>query len=151
MALKAKQTLGKREFVDFPDLGLFRINAKIDTGAYTPALHCHAVRLKEEKGRPVLCFIPLGEHDGGPEKEYCFSEFRKKQIRNSFGDTEERYMIRTRIRIGRRMIHSLISLSDRGGMRYPVLIGRKLLKKRFIVDVEQEHVGRKFKPKKGVL
>lgn len=151
MTTRPKQILGKREFVDFPDLGLFRINAKIDTGAYTTALHCHAVRLKEEKGKQVLCFIPLGEHDGGSEKEYCFSTFRKKLIRNSFGDTEERYMIRTRIRIGKRVINSLISLSDRRGMRFPVLIGRKLLKKRFMVDVEQEHVGRKFKSKKDSL
>lgn len=143
--IKPKQLLGKREYVDFPDLGLFGINAKIDTGAYTTALHCHAVHLRTEGGKKLLCFIPLGTADGGSEQEFCFSEFSRKVIRNSFGDTEERYMIRTRIRIGRRVINSLISLSDRGGMRYPVLIGRKLLKKRFIVDVAQEHLGRKKK------
>ena len=139
---RPKQVIGKREFVDFPDLGLFRVNAKIDTGAYTSALHCHEVNLKEVSGKKILCFIPLGIEDGGSKKEFCISDFWKKTIKNSFGDSEERYMIRTRIKIGSRTINSVISLSDRGSMRFPVLIGRKLLKKRFTVDVEQEHVAR---------
>ncbi len=142
---RPKLVIGKREYVDFPDLGLFNINAKIDTGAYTSALHCHQVSEKKQNGKTVLCFVPLGIDDGGSKKEFCITEFWKKNIKNSFGDSEERYMIRTRIKIGRRTINSVISLSDRGSMRYPVLIGRKLLKKRFIVDVEQEHLGRKKK------
>ena len=49
---KQKQTIGRREVIDFPSLGLYGIVAKVDTGAYTTALHCHDIR--EEEG--VLYF-----------------------------------------------------------------------------------------------
>jgi hypothetical protein len=144
-----KRVIGKREFVDFPDLGLKHVDAKIDTGAYTTALHCHNIVLRKKDGQDILCFVPLGKDDPGPKKEICIQEFWTKVIRNSFGDSEERYLFKTRIKIGRKTINSVISLSDRGGMRYPVLIGRKLIKKRFIVDVEHEHLVRPVKSGKN--
>jgi len=52
---------------------------------------------------------------------------------------EERYVIQTQIKIGRKKIRSTISLSNRDNMRYPVLIGRRLLKAKFLIDVNQIH------------
>ncbi|MGZ4118658.1 MAG: putative ATP-dependent zinc protease, partial [Bacteroidia bacterium] len=69
------------------------------------------------------------------KQEQKFAEYFQKEIKNSFGETEKRYIIKTIVKIGRKRIKSVISLTDRGTMRYPVLIGRKLLKNRFIVDV----------------
>jgi hypothetical protein len=129
---KQKQTIGRREVIDFPSLGLYGIVAKVDTGAYTTALHCHDIR--EEKG--VLYFKLLDpSHPEYNEQEQKFTEFFQKEIKNSFGEIEKRYIIKTIIKIGRKRIKSVISLTHRGNMRYPVLIGRKLLKNRFIVDV----------------
>lgn len=131
---REKQVLGRRETVSFPELGLEGLTAKIDTGAYTTALHCHHVRV--ENG--TLIFRLLDEtHPEYQDREHRFTEFQQKEIRNSFGESELRYIIRTRIRIGRRTIRCIVSLSDRGNMRYPVLIGRRLLKGRFIVDVAE--------------
>lgn len=48
---------------------------------------------------------------------------------------EERYVIKTIIQMGRKKIKTSISLTDRASMRYPVLVGRRLLKGKFIVDV----------------
>ena len=62
-------------------------------------------------------------------------EYSQKEIKNSFGESEKRYIIKTTIRIGKKRIKSVISLTDRGTMRYPVLIGRKLIKNKFAVDV----------------
>jgi len=127
-----KVTIGRRETVDFPGLNIYGIIAKVDTGAYTTALHCHDIR--EENG--VLYFKVLDPaHPGYTETEQRFSDYFQKEIKNSFGETEKRYMIKTIVKIGRKRIKSVISLTDRGTMRYPVLIGRKLLKNRFIVDV----------------
>lgn len=127
-----KQTIGRREVVDFPDLGLFGLVAKIDTGANTSALHCHHVRV--EKG--VLYFQLLDEsHPEYDDREHRFEHFEEKLIRNSFGQSELRYVVRTNIVIGKRKIRSIISLADRAQMRYPVLIGRRFLKNRFVVDV----------------
>ena len=129
---KEKITIGRREIVDFPELRLFNITAKVDTGAYTTALHCHDIR--EENG--VLYFKLLDP--GQPEytgEELSYKEYFRKEIKNSFGESENRYIIKTTVRIGKKRIKSVISLTDRGTMRYPVLIGRKLLKGRFVVDV----------------
>jgi hypothetical protein len=129
---RSKNLIGRRELVNFPDLGLEAITAKIDTGAYTSALHCHDIYVKEG----VLHFKLLSAlHEGCNEMEHSTNSFTRKDIRNSFGETESRYLIKTRIQIGKRTIKSLISLTDRGTMRYPVLIGRRLLKNRFVVDV----------------
>ena len=129
---KIKYTIGRRELVDFPELGLYGITAKVDTGAYTTALHCHDIR--EENG--VLYFKLLDpSHPDYTKKEQKFTEYYQKEIKNSFGEVEKRYIIKTIVKIGPKRIKSLISLTDRGTMRYSVLIGRKLLKNRFIVDV----------------
>ena len=130
--IKEKLTIGRREVIDFPELGLVGITAKIDTGAYTTALHCHDIR--EENG--VLYFKLLDPtHPDYNQQEQKFTEYSQKEIKNSFGEIEKRYIIKTIVKIGRKRIKSVISLTDRGNMRYPVLIGRKLLKNRFIVDV----------------
>lgn len=132
-APRPKQIVGRRETVDFPDLGLFGLTAKIDTGANTTALHCHHVRIDDE-GK--LCFKLLDEtHPEYQDREHCFEQFEQKWIKSSFGETELRYIVRTRIRIGNRSIRSIVSLTDRKNMKYAVLIGRRFLKDRFIVDV----------------
>src|ERR1035437_513774 len=129
---KPKQIIGKKEPVDFPDLGITGIYAKIDTGAYSNTLHWHDIHVKEK----MLCFKVLDPtHPVFSRKEHCFSAFSQKKIKNSFGEVEKRYMIKTKIKIAGRIIKSIISLTDRATMRYPVLIGRRLLKNKFVVDV----------------
>lgn len=118
------------------------LEAKIDTGAYTSALHCKDIQLKEINGKTVLCFKLLDEtHPEYNEKEFQFIDFTKKSIKSSFGESEERFIIKTTIHIAKRKISLTISLTDRTNMRYPVLIGRKLLKGKFIVDVSKKHTG----------
>jgi hypothetical protein len=121
--------IGRREFVDFPLLEINKVEAKIDTGAYTCAIHCNNIILKTKEGKQVLTFQLLDD------RVYQFEEFTRKKIKNSFGEMEERYIIKTLIVIGRKKIKTTISLSDRESMRYPVLIGRRLLKGKFIIDV----------------
>lgn len=127
-------TIGRRETVDFPDLGLFGLTAKIDTGANTTALHCSHVRI--ENG--VLIFRLLDEtHPEYQATEHRFEKFEQKTIKSSFGESELRYIIRTKITIGKRTLRGIVSLTDRANMKYPVLIGRRLLKSRFLVDVSK--------------
>lgn len=123
--------IGRREYVNFPQLGINQVEAKIDTGAYTCAIHCRFISLVKNNGQDLLQVKFLDN------KIYSFDTFTKKKIKNSFGEMEERFIIKILISIGRKKINTSISLSDRGNMRYPVLIGRKLLKGKFIVDVNQ--------------
>lgn len=129
---KEKQLIGRREVIAFPELGLYEITAKVDTGAYTTALHCHDIY---EKNGALYFKLLDPSHPDYNRQEHIVAEYSQKEIKNSFGEVEKRYIIKTVIKIGRRRIKSLISLTDRGNMRYPVLLGRKLLKNRYIVDV----------------
>lgn len=139
---KSTVIIGRRELVSFPSLELLNLEAKIDTGAYTSALHCKDINLKNINGKKFLCFKLLDEtHPEYTEKEFQFSEFDKKVIKSSFGESEERYLIKTNIILAGRKISILISLTDRTNMKYPVLIGRRLLNKKFIVDVNKKHTG----------
>lgn len=123
--------IGRRELVSFPLLNISKVEAKIDTGAYTCAIHCKNIVLKNNSAGPLLTFQLLDD------TIYHFNQFAQKKIKNSFGEMEERYIIKTVIVIGKKNIKSTISLSDRESMRYPVLIGRRLLKGKFIVDVSK--------------
>lgn len=129
---KQKLIIGRREHIALPELGLRDIIAKMDTGAYSSALYCHEVR--EENG--VLIFRLLDpSYPNYDPTEHRTREFAQKKIKNSFGIIETRYTIKTILKIGKRQIISVFSLTDRSDMRYPVLIGRKVLKNRFIIDV----------------
>lgn len=121
--------IGRREFVSFPLLEINKVEAKIDTGAYTCAIHCNKIVLETKGEKQILTFQLLDD------KIYRFEEFTRKKIKNSFGEMEERYIIKTLIVMGRKKVKTTISLSDRENMRYPVLIGRRLLKGKFIIDV----------------
>ena len=133
--------IGRREFVDFPLLELFNVEAKIDTGAYTSSIHCENISVKNISGNPALYFTVILNDEKNTKKEYVFNEFAAKKIKNSFGEMEERYIIKTLLKIGKKNIRVSISLSKRGSMRYPVLIGRKPLKGKFLIDVKQVHIG----------
>ncbi len=141
MAEKIKLLIGRREKVSFLDLQLLGIDAKVDTGAYSNALHCHEIEVRQETGKLILYFKLLDpSHPEYNEQLFRFEDFTEKQIKNSFGDLEKRYVIKTRLGIGPKIVKTSISLTDRGQMRYPVLIGRKLLKRRFIVDVNEMYL-----------
>lgn len=129
--------IGRREFVDFPLLGLNGMEAKIDTGAYTSSLHCESISVATENSKSVLYFT-LEQDQKIPHR---FENFATKKIKNSFGEMEERFVIKTVIGIGKKRIVSTISLSNRDTMRYPVLIGRRILKGKFLIDVSHIHTG----------
>jgi len=133
--------IGRRELVDFPELGLLKIEAKIDTGAFTTALHCYNINEEVINGKKVISFYLLDPtHPEYTKQKLIFTDYFKKNIKNSFGDYESRFVIKTIVKIGKRRIKSTISLANRQNMRYPVLIGRKLIGKKFLVDVSQTHV-----------
>lgn len=141
MDKKAQVVIGRREKIAIPELQLKSVEAKIDTGAYTSALHCSRIWIETPNGTQVLFFNVLDEsYPRFTEKTFSFTEFGRRKIKNSSGVFESRFTIKSRIKIGRKKILATFSLTDRGGMKYPVLIGRKLLNKRFLVDVSKLHM-----------
>ncbi|TPE43742.1 ATP-dependent zinc protease family protein [Pontibacter mangrovi] len=144
-----KKLIGRRELVSFPELDIDEIEAKVDTGAYTSAIHCSDIHEEvRPDGRKVICLDLLDpSHPQYNHKKLTFAEYELREIKSSIGEKQERYVIRTRIRIFDEEIEAEFSLSDRSDMKYPVLIGRKLLKGRFVVDVAKKNLAHKYKIK----
>ncbi|WP_332368716.1 ATP-dependent zinc protease [Spirosoma telluris] len=136
---KPKQIIGMTDLVDFPDLRLFDVQAKVDTGAFTSALHCKDVRVVKSGVRRILRFL-LIDKTGEEARPFYSDEFSQRMIRNSFGVAEKRYVIKTRIVLFGRTIRAEFTLADRENLKNPVLLGRKLLRNRFIVDVSQKNL-----------
>ena len=129
------QILGRSDRVDLPVLGLENIHAKIDTGAYTSSLHCLRAEIIDDK----LEFVLLDEeHPEFTGMKYTFKKFEQREIKNSFGEAELRFVIKTKVKIFDDVIRSEFSLSNRGNLKFPVLLGRKILRHRFLIDVTKK-------------
>ncbi|MEX0966665.1 MAG: RimK/LysX family protein [Bacteroidia bacterium] len=140
-----KQVIGRKEKVDFPSLNLMGVDAKIDTGAYTSALHCHDVRVFKQKRKTFVSFKLLDpSHPAYNNNQYSLPLYKVKQVKSSFGHSEKRYIIKTTIRLFDELLDLELSLADRSKMEYPVLLGRKLLKQRYIVDTDRINLSQKF-------
>lgn len=129
------QTLGRSDRVDLPGLNLEDIQAKIDTGAYTSSLHCLRAGVVDGE----LEFVLLDEeHPEFTGIKYRFKKFDQREIKNSFGEAELRFVIKTKVKIYDTVIRAEFSLSNRGNLKFPVLLGRKILRHRFLIDVTKK-------------
>lgn len=144
-----KFIIGRIDKVDLPELQLIDIDAKIDTGANTSAIHFHHAEVVEREGKEFLHFNLLDpDHPHFNDKEFFVEHFKQRLIKNSFGDSELRYIIKTEIVIFGQTWETEFSLSNRGNLKFPILLGRKLLKKSFLVDVTKSDLSYKRKYKK---
>lgn len=148
-----KRLLGRRELVDFPAFALSEVEAKVDTGAYTSAIHCTNIHIETDaRQRPVLVVNLLDPgHEGADGRPLLFTEFALRDIRSSNGEVQERYVIRAVVRLYDEDFEAAFSLSDRSDMKYPVLLGRSLLRQgRFVVDVAKRNLSYKAKGRSSV-
>jgi hypothetical protein len=147
--LKKKTIIGRKDKADLPDLALEDIDLKIDTGAYTSAIHCQKIATRKVNGKRVLTFTLLDpSHSQYEENEFSAEDFTEKQIKSSFGSSEKRFVIETTICLFGKTHPIKFSLSDRGEMRTPVLIGRKFLKGKFVIDPSKSNLSFKLKSSK---
>lgn len=135
IAFMEKQIIGRIDRADFPDLGLENIAIKVDTGAYTSSIHCDEII---EENNVLKCYFRDEEHPVYDRKMFTFKDYRKVQVRSSNGILQERYAISSKIKLFNRIHTISLSLNDRSDMRFPVLIGRKFLRGKFIVDPQLE-------------
>lgn len=134
-----KKIIGRLERVSIPTFGLADIEAKIDTGAYNSSIHVSSVEEVERDDTKYIRFVVLDEdHPEFKDKVHETSNFEVKVIRNSNGGEDTRYVLPVTIMLKGESIDAKVSLSNRADMRYPMLLGRKMLKKRFIIDVSKK-------------
>ena len=132
---KMRPMIGWREWADLPDFEVERVNAKIDTGAKSSAIHAFRIRevvldgvdhvefylhpVQRRKKPEVLCRAPVVD---------------RRVIRSSNGQEEERYVIETRLRLGERVWKIELTLTNRDAMGFRLLLGRDALKRKFYID-----------------
>lgn len=132
-----QKILGRYDRVDLPEMGLYNVHAKIDTGAFTSSLHC---RIAEEVNGKLEFVLLDEEHPEFTGMKFIAENFEKRDIKNSFGEVESRYVITTTIRIFEEDITTEFSLSNRGSLKFPILLGRKILRDRFLIDVKSKNL-----------
>ena len=127
-----KTIIGRVADVSFPDFGIKDLPVKIDTGAYRSSIWATKVYEKDN----ILHFTLLGpSSEFYTGKEMTTKDYKVVEVENSFAHKQARYSVFLNIEIGGKISKSNFTLADRSTKTYPALIGRKLLKNRFIVDV----------------
>ncbi|MCA0911186.1 ATP-dependent zinc protease [Qipengyuania gaetbuli] len=130
---KDLSVVGWRELVHLPELGLHGVPAKIDTGARTSSLHGEVIEEFERDGEKFVRFaVDFGAQHVRQVCEAVHVDIRG--ITSSNGETQYRYVIKTPLRIGDLEFRAEISLANRADMRFPMLVGRSSLRRRFLVD-----------------
>ena len=131
-----KKILGRVDKIDFPELNLKAIDVKIDTGAYTSAIHCSKIR---EENNKLYCIFESKGHPNFKSEEIVFDNYTYTDVKSSNGHRENRYKIKSTVIFFGKRYKINLTLSTRDDMRFPVLIGRQFLKQKFLVDVDLEN------------
>ncbi len=136
------KTIGWREWIRLPQLGIKRIKAKLDTGARSCSLHAFDIKTFEKQGQHFVRFkvYPIQRSDRKVvELEAKVLEFR--EVRSSNGQTTTRPVVETELEmLGTRQVIEL-TLADRNQMGFRMLIGRTALSEKFAVDSGRSYYG----------
>jgi hypothetical protein len=136
--MSQKKIIGKRELVSILDLELFDLDVKIDTGADSNSLHCDDIYIDDEN---FVHFTLLDKvHPAYHTKKIKMPLYKIKRVKSSNGTVQIRASIKVDIQFFNKKYTTVISLTNRADMKYPMLIGRKFLANRFLVDVSQEYL-----------
>lgn len=123
--------VGWREVIGLPDLGIPAIPAKMDTGARTSALNAEVIETLDQKGCQHVRFLARWP---GHERLCEAPITDRRTIRSSNGELQQRFVIKTPLRIGNIVITAEVTLADRSEMQLPMLVGRSVLRRRMVVD-----------------
>ncbi|MBB6328628.1 hypothetical protein FHS59_004284 [Algoriphagus iocasae] len=143
-----KKIIGRKEKISIPEFDLKLAWAKVDTGAYTSSIHAENIQVVEKEGKKVLCFqVLMPDHKSYTGKTLEFEKFREKRVKNSFGQAESRYLIEITFKFAGEEYPAEFTLSDRSSMRNAILLGRKILRNRFLVDVSGFNLAKIYRKK----
>lgn len=134
MSLLMRKIIGRSEKIYFPEINL-EVNAKVDTGAWRTSIHVDGFEIVENK---------LHFWIGDRKNLFIFDNYKEATVKNSFGQTQKRYIVSLKMKMGEKKYTLLASLTDRSNMRYACLIGRRFLKRYgFLVDVTRKNINDK--------
>lgn len=140
------EIIGRFDKADFAELGIENVDIKLDTGAYTSSIHTHHIREFEQDGQMILEFELFDpSHDLYNKRIFQVKKYKQKVVKSSFGAVEKRFVIFTNILLFGKTYPIQLSLSERKNMRFPILIGRRFIKNKFLVDPAVKNKSYKLK------
>ena len=141
-----KITIGRVDKADFPELHLNDIDLKIDSGAYTSSIHCSNIEEITSENENFIKFKLLDpEHDFYNNKEFSTKNYTSKTVKSSNGIAETRFLVETEIFIFNQLFPIHLTLTERKDMKFPILLGRKFLNKKFVIDTAKKNLSHKLK------
>lgn len=127
-------TVGWRERLALPQLGIGMLKVKLDTGARSSSLHVDSLEAFLRDGVTWLRFTmhagrrhPFELHAEAPALD-------RRTVTDTGGRRSERWFIRTDVELAGQRFSVDINLTDRRHMLFPMLLGRTALNGRFVVD-----------------
>ena len=140
-------TLGWREWLALPGIGVAAIRAKIDTGARSSALHVDTIELFAKPG-PATTGDAVSEEwvrfsldpDGGRPISCEARVVDRRPVTDSGGHTTERVFISTQVQLAGQAWPIEINLASRRQLSFPMLLGRSAMTGRFVVDPAASYV-----------
>lgn len=132
-------TVGWREWVALPEIGLLAVKAKVDTGATTSALHAFDIRTERDGGALVARFRAHPIRKPARRVVDCVAQvIDQREVISSSGHSEMRVVIGTQLRLGTRSDAPVwdieLTLTDRHLLRFPMLLGREAMEDHLLVD-----------------
>lgn len=133
MTHESRKIIGRADRIDLPELGFLGVPAKVDTGAKTSAIW--ASNITERDGG--LAFTLFDEsYTLYTGEEIFVPRFARVVVASSIGAEQGRYKVVFLAKLRGKKIRASFTLADRSKQAYPVLIGRNVLRGKFLVDVK---------------
>lgn len=127
-------TLGWRERLALPQLGIGVLKAKLDTGARSSSLHVDSLETFQRDG---VTWLRFSMHAGRRQPFEIQAEapaLDRRTVTDTGGRRTERWFIRTEVQLAGQRFSVDINLTNRRHMLFPMLLGRTALNGRFAVD-----------------
>jgi len=142
MKKKELKTIGWREWIILPDLGVKKIKAKVDSGARTSSLHAFDIKKFTRKGKEFVKFKVHPNQRNSEDEVNCSSpvlEYRK--VKSSNGQTELRPVILTRVIMMEEAWEVEMTLTNRDEMGFRMLLGRESIRNKFLIHTGKSYLG----------
>jgi hypothetical protein len=139
---RERQIIGWREWVALPDLGVTEVKAKVDTGADNSSLHAFNMKRFSDDGVEKVRFeIHPRQRKRKPSIECMAEVVGERRVKNPGGRTEIRPVIRTTLIIAGQELEALVNLTTRDEMTFRMLLGRRTVRRHFVVDPGRSYLG----------
>jgi hypothetical protein len=137
-----KQVIGWREWVQLPELGVIEMKVKVDTGADNSSLHAFNLQRFERDGTEYVRFEIHPKQRSRKPSITCEAPLAmEKKVKNPGGRSELRPVIRTKVVVAGIELDALVNLTSRDEMGFRMLLGRRAMRSRFVVDPGRSYLG----------